>query len=979
MKAMCKTLLVTVLISLSGALFAEEGVLEVKVESGSRGYTEGELTAITGGSVTEIQKTGGGTLTSTGIGSFKGKITVSGGTFLVTDKTGLGTADGETWVQSGATLEFSAAAAATIFEQYSKESFHIAGTGVEDSGAIHVSKFAVNFGRLTLEDDASVKTDADSFKLSSYEGSCLDMNGHTLTFNTPAAGNIDIRLAVKEVKSVGTIVVNNARYLTVLSDLPGKGRFVLKGRTGIMCSEAAACSRTIEWDLEFAAGGTGGSYITAYPFNWSGDWCLNSSSTIGVDPAGVFNLYGSLRGSGSLQKGNSPSGRVYLHGENNDFTGTFYHRGGIVVLMKKDGLFGDVSKQISFSNRDDAMFAFAAKTDSTPDGFTGSEIRSQFLALHGIKNGVVGIYVPAGETFVTPFAFDSNDTVNTDARGCDAFKFGSCGEGTCVLTGPFLNRPSLKIYSYGDLRFSNPDDDLARVNELGPCWAVGGRVRFENAGTLDMGGKLFLCSGATGEMMPCADFGVNTKLVNGALSTPRDGNNQNGRTFFRAGSEMQTALRVSTDGNMDAGTMSVCGGLVVSKDTMTDTIGQYGQGCVEVRSGELIVSNAVTFGLYNASIGQLFVSGGQATTEKTCYIGCSGTGIVYQTGGTLTAKAGLQLGSALSGTINQGHALAVVTLAGGQTYSSGHMPMGGVRWTRAELNLVGGILKTRTIWGGNDGVEESYNDVGFNGGTLKADPETSAGWDMLRGNMTATVYAGGAVFDSSGVDIFVGHALVAPAGKGVASIALPKASYSGFAAPPVITISGDGRAASAVPVYDFETGTVTGIRVTCPGYGYTTATATMNRGNSDYYTQSIPLTVTLFDHDSPVRLIKRGAGKLTVRAGQLPADAVVAVEEGSLAGDGVTFAEYAADVATAATGVYGTIASWPTDAVLSIANLDRLDPSVGQYVLLGFSGKAPASVPDLAAGCSIPDGWALRVRKSQLVLCKLKGLMVIVR
>ena len=158
----------------------------------------------------------------------------------------------------------------------------------------------------------------------------------------------------------------------------------------------------------------------------------------------------------------------------------------------------------------------------------------------------------------------------------------------------------------------------------------------------------------------------------------------------------------------------------------------------------------------------------------------------------------------------------------------------------------------------------------------------------------------------------------------------------------------------------------------------TTATATMRHGGSSRApgNKAIILKVDLADNISPVKLTKRGAGALTIAADELPADAVVSVEQGSLAGAGVTFAEFSVDVAKAAED-HGTIPSWPAGAKLNITGLDALS-ALSKVTLLEFA-TPPVAVPELADGIELPELWRLAIRGNSLVLCREKGLQLILR
>lgn len=971
--------LTTMFAAIASATLAA-AVLDVPVTSGTQeGYTEEQLAAIAGGEVTEIRKTGAGTLVSTGIKSFAGTIRVSEGLVRIPadDKTGLGTAEGPTVVESGAAISFGNSLCGS-----SGEELRIAGTGIDGGGAV-IGGGYVPLGKLALNGDAKIVM-GDRALFSNVTGGFLDLDGHTLVIASATPGKGEYYFAVAEVRSVGTVVADNFNFFRVASDIPAKdgkkGKFILRGTTALLANTSASVNRDIEWDLEWEAGGSGTSYVTAGPYNWSGDWILGAGRTVSFDPKGAINLYGNLLGEGSLQKGNAASGVIRLHGSANTFTGNILIRGGCVVVMKKAGLIDDILTRVQFTNSDLAMFAVGAETDANPDGFASADIQAFFDTMHDRTSGTfgaAGIYVDAGETFVTPLTIDAADTLVTDgaSRSCDKFKFGSCGGGTCVITGPFVGAPTPTFVTYGDLRLSNPADDPDRVNVLGKSIVKRGNVTFADAGVLDLRGALY-AEGVDDEWAPCLSF-TNTVVVNSTdtstLYAPNNGNAVNGKAEFLAGAVYSNRFEIASDGSACSGTIAARGGDVYVKGG-DGYIGNIGQGCLLVESGRMYLSNHHYFGTRQTGIGQVFVSGGMfGTNDKTVSPGLGGTGVVYQTGGTIdTGTGGFGLGAGHSSFINDGLSHSQMSLAGGETKTTGWTKMGAGKMSTSFLNLIGGTLQTKGVLGAA-AAERSYRDVAFDGGTLKAASTTGA---LLSGELTATVYGGGAVFDTAGYDVSLGHPLVAATGKGVKSVTVTNTLASTYMAPPVVCISGDGRGATAVPVYDFSSRAVTGIRVTSPGYGYTTATATLRHGGSSREKKPILLKVELADNVSPVKVTKRGAGSLSVAAGELPADTVLSVEEGSLTGAGVTFAAFAVDVAKAVAG-HGSVPAWPDGAKLEMTGLDAFE-TLNRVTLVGFA-TPPAAVPELAADVELPTDCFLAVRGNALVLCRRRGFQLFLR
>src|SRR5205823_3226049 len=106
----------------------------------------------------------------------------------------------------------------------------------------------------------------------------------------------------------------------------------------------------------------------------------------------------------------------------------------------------------------------------------------------------------------------------------------------------------------------------------------------------------------------------------------------------------------------------------------------------------------------------------------------------------------------------------------------------------------------------------------FNGGTLKSGATSAT---FMTGLTNAYVYGGGAIIDTSGGDITIGQALLAPTGNGV-TLGTLGVTGSGFIAPPIVDIiGGGGTGATAIATVDTTTGILTGIVMTNPGVGYT--------------------------------------------------------------------------------------------------------------------------------------------------------------
>ena len=266
-----------------------------------------------------------------------------------------------------------------------------------------------------------------------------------------------------------------------------------------------------------------------------------------------------------------------------------------------------------------------------------------------------------------------------------------------------------------------------------------------------------------------------------------------------------------------------------------------GAGAVRLHSGSLAVNMQLGMAMASGSFGAYTQTGGTATVGGFVALGLgTGTGLFEMTGGTMTHSSLLTVGAGAGG-------IGVMRLAGNAVYNATNtsttalwvaengtgtlilqdsatmtldpagpgLVLGQNAAGAGTLNLLGGTLTTKSLAkGAGTGM------LNFNGGKLKANQANAA---FLTGLTNAYVHAGGGAVDNGGNAITIGQALLAPSGNRVSATGLVPGG-SGFIAPPVVTITGDGTGASAVATIDAN-GNLTGITMTNPGTGYTTTPA----------------------------------------------------------------------------------------------------------------------------------------------------------
>ena len=289
--------------------------------------------------------------------------------------------------------------------------------------------------------------------------------------------------------------------------------------------------------------------------------------------------------------------------------------------------------------------------------------------------------------------------------------------------------------------------------------------------------------------------------------------------------------------------------------------------------------------------GYFEMQGGTRTNNGWVYVGNKGLGIMHQSGGTNWVTAsGMLLGD--GGGTNA--AVGVAYFSGGLYTSAfpivmgyNNTPAGG---GRGELTVAGGsvmlnnILRLNQDQAGrslmstnivnlNSGTLRTWQIVkaatggvsvlNFDGGTLLAGASTGAIPPLVQGLDAVYVHDGGAVVDTAGNSVTIGQDLLAPSGHGVT--VLPWAGdVGGFVGAPYVSLSGgSGFGATAVALFDYVTGSVTGLVITSAGSGYApgdTVTVALVGGG---IVSNVLGTATLGELASG-SLTKQGAGTLVL-------------------------------------------------------------------------------------------------------------------
>jgi autotransporter-associated beta strand protein len=310
----------------------------------------------------------------------------------------------------------------------------------------------------------------------------------------------------------------------------------------------------------------------------------------------------------------------------------------------------------------------------------------------------------------------------------------------------------------------------------------------------------------------------------------------------------------NADGGAHRGSLSVgangtgAGAVRLTSGSLT-TYRQLGIGGVNGAFGSVTQSGGTTnvggflaLGLGN-STGTFTQTGGiynQTTSPITNGAGAGSNGVMRLSGSAVfnvngTGDTGLWLGEAGNGRLSISGNAALNFATGNSGLQLGRAAAGvGI------ANLLGGNVTTPAVTKG-----AGSGTLNFNGGTLTAN---AASANFLTGLTSAYVHAGGGTIANGGNAITIGQALLAPTGNGVSASGLT-VSGSGFIAAPVVQIAGDGTGATAVAEVD-ASGSLTGITITNPGTGYTTAPTFTLLGGGIGNTGSISGTATLAQNTS---------------------------------------------------------------------------------------------------------------------------------
>lgn len=348
------------------------------------------------------------------------------------------------------------------------------------------------------------------------------------------------------------------------------------------------------------------------------------------------------------------------------------------------------------------------------------------------------------------------------------------------------------------------------------------------------GASTFTQTGGTAtfnnEIRVCAGTGPANLTINNGVFNHSTG-------IFYLGYSTGNAKATMT---INGGAVTNNGGFYVGNQTGSHGALYQNGGTLVVRSGEFdmgfLQANNTPYGFYR-------MTGGALTTPSYFQVARSGTGLMYQHGGTIAAQggSGLWIGNTLATGVvyhtGGTYGSAQATYLGNNATSRGELTIAGTASVTVTndivmnnaaafsvLNLNGGTLQANRIYKSNAGGTTIVN---FNGGTWKANASSGIIMGSGVGNAhdAAYIHSGGATIDDNGRSVTISQSLLVPPGNGVAGIQVANGGAAYIGAPYVQISGGGGSGATAVAIIDVVTnsptfGKVTDIVMTSRGVNY---------------------------------------------------------------------------------------------------------------------------------------------------------------
>ena len=812
----------------TATLDPDTNILTFNVESGEETYSSAFTSSIAG-----IVKTGAGTIIlNTASTSFTGgkPITISGGAIEIQNADALGSGNTVT-VANNATFRIvysSGNGQANDIVLQGGSTLYLAGGG---------GNLDYFIGNVTLTGNATINTQSRR-----GFGKTLNLGGYTLT---RTGSNVEFVFSgngtagtTATVEGPGTIRIADKCTVTFMGSCTIDANVVFENTAGdtvfnmwnrispIPCALMATANTKFQMGsgLINNVGGTPLANI------WNGNVEIASGKTLqfsgrSARAGDYLTIGGVISGAGAV--------KIYdTNGAIIQFKGVNTYTGGTTVQSSLLRACVDGAIPTSIGTGALVMSGGELQLSLDAGGYTDAGINTLFNTLDNnvSKSGTMTVYTSAGTDATCAADF---------SRIHPSIGIWHKGEGKATLTGAVPSGAMLRNADQGTVAFGGDNSrtlwgfqvyggtmdvtggsfyrayyDGNRVYRIGDSNDVanvrmrvmtGGRLYFPNSGSNCE--KVYVeDKGRKPSILEIHDGGAVTGLVCvGHAANTMGAVYQYGGTFKHLSAAGRDGWLAKAGGafyGLYGGTFDVEGWLGVAGD-------KFGVGMMEVGGGTFNVTGS----------GSPLVIGRSA-----------GHAELYMDGGTMTVANRIVMGGfeyAPDPDVEGGS--AVLTLAGTNNPTltlSGQLQM--CERTNSYTSVVN--LNAGTVTASSIQVAEWHKAeragckayVNFNGGTLKSSfTSVLSATDVAPTRVT--VFGKGATIDYSGGNANWNVPFLRPEGRGIKSITIPAAAtVTGYAIPPVVTISGGGgEGATAHVRFNSRTGTISrDVEVTSPGWGF---------------------------------------------------------------------------------------------------------------------------------------------------------------
>jgi autotransporter-associated beta strand protein len=946
-----------------------------------------------------LTKTGSGTLSLTGVSTYTGATTVNAGTLSLTGAGEVNSSSGFSVNGGGKLLQLSSVSATPTV---TVNNGTVDGTGTLSSVNVTSGSGIVANGNgavvpLTIDSLSFVDAGALNLRINSTSPALI-----TSSLNTGAAGGGQVTVNVSNTSwdngvtydlisygsldgagfsefVKGTVTGLTPRQTATLVNVSGNVALSIVGDnpvwTGAASSEwsTAAIASPKNWVLpsgptqvdfistdnvifnDSATGSTtvdvasGGVIPTSTTFdNSSKNFTLTSSGAVGIAAGPV-----TKNGTGSVTLGNA---NTYAGGTTvNNGTLNLNNAGaiGTGALTLNGGGLGNTSAaavtlstnnaqnwngDFSFTGPDNLNMgtgavtlggAGSARTITVTAGTLSSNAIPVATPGYGLTKEGAGTLAFGG---TAPSTIDGTLTVNAGTLQIGAQDFtatGLAGSGT-VENGSGTLR-WLYVNTATDFTFSGVLQNGAGIGNLGlnksgvGTLTLTGANNYGDQTTVNQGKLVF--SGTTNNARTANVVGT-TAAQNAILEL------SSGSTFtsnYNGGQVYNSSLSISTNAT-SAGAVRVVTGSTLTANRQI-AVGPTGYaaltqtGGTTTLGGFLAVGGSANGGVINHTGGSITLTTAPVTVG---YVGTAGLAVM-NLGGTASFNAN---GATGNGVWIGEFGTATLNVSGSAQLSIPNdgiiLGLGNTTLSNGTANLLGGTTSVRAISKGT-----GTGNLNFNGGVLRANAASAT---FVQGLTNAYVFSGGAVIDSNGNAITIAQPLLAPTGQGVSASGL-SVSGGGYIDTPIVTITGGGGSgATAVASID-GSGNLTGITITNPGVGYTSAPTFALVGGGNGNTGAISGTATLVSNVGG-GLTKSGSGTMTL-SGANTYVGNTTVNAGTLA----ISTSYLADAADVSIAVGASMAlNYSGTDTVDELTIDGIAKSPGTY---GATGSGATNIDDV--------------------------------